>query len=175
MRFENDSLDNKIIKQEMLSFVPLCTHENTNECLFIGDYGFTKDTDKLAKNISSIKLLDKHDKFDSEKFDIIISSDESIDLQEIFRILKKDGIFCLKASSNIKKQLLELGAYYRIVMPYHNMELIFASNKYHPTADLILDKSDFMENAEYYNSDIHLASFALHEKIKKEMRGIIKN
>jgi hypothetical protein len=42
-------------------------------------------------------------------------------------------------------------------------------------ADLILDKSDFIEDAEYYNSDIHIASFAIYEKLRKALKGVIKN
>jgi len=169
MRFYNDSLDNKTITEEMLSFVPLCVHENVQECLILGNGELPKDAKNLAKN------TEKEKSFTSKKFDVIISFSDKDELQELFRILKKDGILCKKLGIDAKTQLLALGEYYRIVMPYHNMEMVFASNKYHPTADLILDKSDFLEENEYYNSDIHMASFAVYEKAKKALRGVAKN
>lgn len=174
MRFENDLLESEIVKKEMLSFVPLCTHENAQNCLLIGDDSLTTDAEKLIKNISSLTTMSSNSQFASETFDIVISFDSTVSLQEVFRVLKKDGIFCTKIEGDIKESLTRLGQYYRIVMPYHNMELVFASNKYHPTADLKLDKSDFIEGTEYYNSDIHLASFAIYEKAKQSLRGIIK-
>jgi len=175
MRFENDSLNNKIIEKEMLVFVSLCVHENIEKCLLIGENTPPIGADKLAKNISSMQTLNTKSEIASETFDAIISFDESADIRDVFRILKKDGIFCSKIGKNVHDDLINLGKYYRIVMPYHNMGLIFASNKYHPVADLILDKSDFIEDAEYYNSDIHIASFAIYEKLRKALKGVIKN
>ena len=58
---------------------------------------------------------------------------------------------------------------------YVDFECIFASNKYHPTADLSLQKSDFIEESSYYNSEIHTASFMLHAHAKRELLGVCKN
>ncbi len=174
MRFENGLLNNEIIKKEMLSFAPLCIHENAQNCLLIGDNSLSADAGKLIKNISSLPAMNSKIEFESETFDIVVSFDDSANLQEVFRVLKKDGIFCSKIGVDIQESLTKLGQYYRIVMPYHNMELVFASNKYHPTADLLLDKSDFIENVEYYNSEVHLASFAIYERAKQNLKGIIK-
>ncbi len=175
MRFENSSIANEIIKSEMLACVPLCTHENSNECLIIGNTKLPISAKKFIKNISLSKSLDTNSGYESEKFDVIIFDEYPTNLQETFRVLKKDGILCAKLPEDFKNGIKQLGDYYRIVMPYHSMEMVFASNKYHPTADIVLDKSDFLEESEYYNSDIHLASFALHESAKKELRGIAKN
>ncbi len=174
MRFNNTTITDKEIEQEMLFFVPLCTHESPVNCLAVGFDNIPCEAQKISKNITEIASLEQKGKFASETFDVILSFNDSIELQEIFRILKKDGILCIKLAKDIKKELIELGNFYRIVMPYHDMKLVFASNKYHPTADIILDRSDFLENTQYYNSDIHLASFAIYEKAKREFRGIIK-
>ncbi len=174
MRFEISPQQSEAATKEMLSFVPLCTHENPAVCLTIGGE-LPNAAAKLAKDVASIAELSGNSGFESEKFDIIISFKENQNLQEIFRILKKDGIFCAKIGSDTKKELENAGNYFRIAMPYSNMELIFASNKYHPTADLILDRSDFAEECEYYNSEIHIASFAVYEKARRALRGVIKN
>jgi spermidine synthase len=174
MRFEISPQQSETATKEMLSFVPLCTHENPAVCLTIGGE-LPNAAAKLARDVAFVAELLGNSGFESEKFDIVVSFKENQNLQEIFRILKKDGIFCTKISSDVKKELENVGNYFRIAMPYSNTELIFASNKYHPTADLILDKSDFVEECEYYNSDIHIASFAVYEKAKKALKGIIKN
>lgn len=174
MRFDNTTISNKEIEKEMLFFVPLCTHEEVAECLTVGFDDMPQEAKKLSKTTTEIIDFDPKNQFQSESFDIIIVNNDSSNKQELFRILKKDGILCMRLAEDIKKQLTELGSFYRIVMPYHDMKLVFASNKYHPTADIILDKSDFLEEAGYYNADIHLASFAVYEKAKKELKGIIK-
>ncbi|HRF56207.1 MAG TPA: hypothetical protein PLV58_02290 [Campylobacterales bacterium] len=174
MRFENGSLPAKDIKLEMLTFTPLCVHENIENCLFIGATKLNGAA-KLMGSATFTQNLSVDSNFDGNKFDLIVSFEQTVNLQQIFKLLKEDGIFCKTVNKNIKEELLEAGDYYRIAMPYHNMELLFLSNKYHPTADLILDKSDFLESCEYYNSDTHLASFAIYESAKKELRGVIKN
>lgn len=173
MRFTDSSLSDITTATEMLAFVPLCTHENSDECLVIG--GVLPILAKtLYKNITSATSLETG-KFESAKFDLIISFDENLNNQEVYRILKSDGIFCSALAKPIDKTLDLLGKYYRIVMPYHDMKLLFASNKYHPVADLILDKSDFLDDTTYYNSEIHAASFVLHQGARKELKGIVKN
>ncbi len=172
MHFDNTDVNSKQAEKEMLFFVPLCTHENAKECLSIGFDNIPQEAIKLAANITT--QANQGEKFDSESFDVVVTNDENTNKQDIFRVLKKDGVLCMKLGNDVKKQLTELGSFYRIVMPFFGMKLVFASNKYHPTADIILDKADFLEGVEYYNADIHLASFAIYEKAKKELKGIIK-
>jgi spermidine synthase len=173
MRFTDSSLDDTTTATEMLAFVPLCTHENALECLVVG--GTLPNTAKtLCDKITIVDSL-KQNEFESTKFDLIISFDDNLNNQEVYRILKSDGIFCSKLAKPIDKTLTSLGKFCRIVMPYHDMRLVFASNKYHPVADLVLDKSDFLDDTTYYNSEIHAASFVLHQSVRKELRGIVKN
>jgi spermidine synthase len=40
---------------------------------------------------------------------------------------------------------------------------------------MILHKSDLLEGLEYYNSDIHKASFILPNHLKNSLKGILKN
>lgn len=174
MRFDNTTIATEEIEKEMLFFVPLCTHEEPAECLAVAFDSLPKESKKLSKNITENESYEQKTSFASESFDVVLVNSDSANKQELFRILKKDGILCMKLGKDVKKELLELGKFYRIVMPYHNMGLVFASNKYHPTADIILDKSDFLEDIKYYNADVHLASFAIYEAAKKELKGAIK-
>ena len=107
----------------------------------------------------------------------------------ISRILKPNGICVAQGESywmekeTQKKILANMYDSFKIIMPYRFemysypgilWNFIFMSQKYHPTADLILDKSDLLDDLKYYNSDIHRACFALPTYIKKEYADIIK-
>ncbi len=106
------------------------------------------------------------------------------------RVLKDDGLISVQGSSwfvamdEHKKILKKMGSLFGIVMPYRyemitypgvNWNFILASKKYHPTADIILQRADLIEGLKYYNSDIQRASFALPTFVKKELLGIAKN
>ena len=109
--------------------------------------------------------------------------------ENISRILKPNGVSVIQGESyfmekDIQKNILKnTYDFFKIIMPYKFemysypgilWNFIFLSQKYHPTADLILDKSDFLDDLEYYNSEIHKASFALPTNIKKEYINLIK-
>jgi len=175
MYYTNSEIDSKNSEVEMLSFTPICTHENPRKTLFIGLIELPQEISNLVGECEFINKIDGKIDFNSESFDVIVADINHLNIQEVFRVLKKDGIFCMKVDGELKNKIVELGKFFRIVMPYHNMKLIFASNKYHPTADIILDRSDFLEETEYYNSEIHIASFALYQNAKKELKGVVKS
>ncbi len=106
------------------------------------------------------------------------------------RVLKDDGLIAVQGSSwfvvmdEHKEILKKMGSLFGIVMPYRyemisypgiNWNFILASKKYHPTADIILQRADLIEGLKYYNSDIQRASFAVPTYVKKELLGIAKN
>ncbi len=109
---------------------------------------------------------------------------------QVNRVLKDDGLIALQGGSywmDIKthKRILETsGRLFDIAMPYRyemytypgvNWNFILASKKYHPTADINLQRADLLEGCKYYTSDIHKASFSVPKFIKKELLGIAKN
>jgi len=106
------------------------------------------------------------------------------------RVLKDDGLIAVQGSSwfvamqEHKEILKKMGSLFGIVMPYRyemisypgiNWNFIIASKKYHPTADIILQRADLIEGLKYYNSDIQRAAFAVPTYVKKELLGIAKN
>ncbi len=104
----------------------------------------------------------------------------------INRVLKSDGVVAVHAPSSIRDagsfedMALKLGEYFKIVMPsFYPAEagldnLLLASKKYHPTADIILQRGDLIENLQYYNCDIQLASFVLPNYIKARFGKVLK-
>jgi spermidine synthase len=77
-----------------------------------------------------------------------------------------------------------MGKYYKIVMPQRYemyttvgvvANIVVATNKYHPTADMILNKSDLLDDLEYYHSDLHKSSFVLPTYLLKALKEVAKN
>ncbi len=109
---------------------------------------------------------------------------------QVHRVLKEDGLIATQGSSwwmapeEHKKILANAGSLFPIAMPYRYEMMVYpgcvwnfilASKKYHPTADINLQRADLLEPVRYYNSDIHRASFTVPTYIKKALLGIAKN
>lgn len=177
------------IYPEMMVHVPLCTNKTPQNVLII-----SSDADLLSKevqkhaditaNVVACNLESIRDLSDSA-FDVVIcemSGDAAV-VAHINRILKEDGQLAIKHDSleetQSNKVLMQvLGNYFKVIMPYNlgtGETAILASKEYHPTADLILQRSDMLDDVHYYNCDIHVASFAMPNYIRKEYLGIIKN
>lgn len=115
----------------------------------------------------------------SKPYDIVVLNDMPSNIKDLkTEMPPKSVLVCDIGSSDInktKKALSALGENFRIVMPFYNLHLIFASDYYHPTADIILQKSDLLDNTLAYNSDFHKACFVLPTWQIKEFLGIAKN
>ena len=173
---------------EMMVHLPLCTHKEASNVLIIGtaDEDMKNQAAKHSK-VSNIEfgdtslLTSKNEK----NIDVIILTDVKIDellLANIDRILKDDGLiaFASEAFSRNKEQLfadLELvGTKFWIAMPFkfgHNTSIL-ASKKYHPTADINLQRSDLLDGLNYYSSEIQLASFVFPAAEHRALTGIAK-
>lgn len=173
---------------EMMVHLPLCTHKEASNVLIIGtaDEDMKNQAAKHSK-VSNIEfgdtslLTSKNEK----NIDVIILTDVKIDellLANIERILKADGLiaFASKAFSKDKEELfadLELvGTKFWIAMPFkfgHNTSIL-ASKKYHPTADINLQRSDLLDGLDYYSSEIQLASFVFPAAEHRALTGIAK-
>ncbi|MRJ02553.1 MAG: polyamine aminopropyltransferase [Epsilonproteobacteria bacterium] len=107
----------------------------------------------------------------------------------VFRILKDDGMVVAQGESwwidmPLHKEIMGvIGQFFKIVMPYRfemysypgcNWNFILGSKRYHPTADIILQRADLIDGLRYYNSDIHKASFILPNYVKKELGQLYK-
>jgi spermidine synthase len=126
-------------------------------------------------------ITSKNDK----NIDVIILTDVKIDellLANIERILKDDGLiaFASEAFSKDKEQLFAdltlVGTKFWIAMPFkfgHNTSIL-ASKKYHPTADLNLQRADLLDGLNYYSAEIHNASFVFPAAEHKALTGIAK-
>jgi len=174
----------KFIKNEMLSHIGLCCHPQIQKLLLVnGNLEIEKEIKKHNIEITKIDG-DKLNSMDKNSFDlVIINNSDGVNLNDVYGTLTDKGILIIDGKMDYKnvdkiKNLLEnVGRKFLIAMPFNfdGEVALFYSKKYHPTADLILQKSDLIEDLKYYNSEIHLASFALPTAIKKSLISVLKH
>ena len=175
-------IDNNTIYNEMMIHIPLCTHKEAKKVLVVGEVkGNFKE--EIAKHTAVVTYSDELN-IEGE-FDVIIYNSNIIDdmvMSNINRCLEqKEGVFvCVserfkKDSTKLVSDLKTIGNSFWISMPYrfgHTMAII-GSKKYHPQADIILDRSDFLE-CDYYNTELQNATFVHPQYVTKALTGIAK-
>lgn len=171
---------------EMMVHTPLCTHKDAQNVLIIGKSSENLKTE-ASKHTGNVEygdvsiLTSKNEK----NIDVIIFTDGKLDemiLANIERVLKDDGVITFKTSSfsNDSNELIEdlklVGKNFWIAMPFRfgHSTAILASKKYHPTADIILQRSDLLTDLEYYSTEIHHASFVFPAGQHKALTGIAR-
>lgn len=168
------------IKNEMLVHVPLTVYPNAKNVLLLAeDKGL--ETEISKHNAQIVKETTTEEKV----LDVAILEEyNKEEFIKIYRSLKDDGILVVRSadwnSEEIKEQLKLLDLF-RFVIPYRydNYEnggstVIFASKKYHPTADIRLHCADMLDGLEYYNGDLHKASFVMPNFIFNNTKEFLK-
>ncbi len=177
------------IYPEMMVHVPLCTNKTPENVLIISNDAdlLTKEVQKhtdISSNVITCSL-DSLRGLDDASFDVVIcemNGDAAV-VAHISRVLKEDGQLTIKhdplEETQSNKVLMQvLGNYFKVIMPYNlgtGSTALLASKEYHPTADVILQRSDMLDDLNYYNCDMHVSSFAMPNYIRKEYLGIIRN
>jgi len=179
----------EFIYPEMMVHVPVCTNKVPKNVLIISDNAellsaeMQKHSD-IGSNVIACSLDAIRSEADNSA-DVVIcemSADAAV-VAHINRILQDDGQLCITHDSleeveSNKTLMKALGRYFKIIMPFNlgnGSTALLASKEYHPTADLILQRSDMIDGLECYNCDIHIAAFAMPNYIRKEYLGIIRN
>lgn len=177
------------IYNEMMVHVALCTNKAPQNILIISNSadGMISEVqrhegisyDLINANIDALRDVE------DGKYDVVISEMDSdaAGYAHMNRVLKADGLVVTTHPplDNVEenKQIISiLGKYAKVVMPFNigNGETaLLASKEYHPTADIILQRSDMLDGLEYYNCDVHPAAFAMGNSVRKTYLGIIKN
>ncbi len=169
---------------EMMVHVSLCSHKDINKILVVGD---VSSDFKAELNKHECKDVTYSDALNAEgQFDIILYNNDvpsDLEMASVGRCIEpKKGIFVTKASfihkdiEVSKQELSTIGKNFWICMPFsfgHNT-LIFASKKYHPQAEIILQVSDLLEGCNYYNTELQNAVFVHPTHITKAITGIAK-
>ncbi|UTJ06675.1 spermidine synthase [Arcobacter roscoffensis] len=173
---------------EMMVHVPLCTHKEASNVLIIGsaDEELKEQAAKHNK-VSNIEFGDKSllTSKDDKNIDVIILTDVEIDellLANIERVLKDDGLITFASESfskneeKLKADLTLVGEKFWIAMPFRfgHQTSILASKRYHPTADVVLQRSDLLDDLQYYSTEIHSAVFVFPKGEHNALTGIAK-
>ena len=180
------------IYPEMMVHVALCTHKlptsvllaSENRDLLMGELSRYRDSAVVTMGASD--LIESFRNTEDKSADVIlldISSNDSAVIAHINRTLKDDGLLVMQHPHldevDANTTLMQiLGNYFKIIMPYHledGTTLLLCSKEYHPTADIILQRSDLLEGHQYYNCDVHTAAFAMPQYVRKNYLGIIRN
>ena len=171
---------------EMLVHVAINTHKEPVDVLLVGENKALEQEIKRHECVTNLKVIVESEVKTQgiKSFDVIISEKF---FDEFAQIVKDDGLVTVDGGSYIddlkahKELLKSVGEEFYIAMPFRVdtssgvKTPILASKKYHPTADINLQRADLMDGLEYYNSDIHVASFTKPTYIYKELLGISKN
>jgi spermidine synthase len=179
------SSDNKnFAYDEMMVHIPMCSHKYINKILVVGTVSedFKSELDKHeCKDVTYSDELNVDDTFDIILYNKDVPTE--LEMANVERCLDdKKGIFVTKASflpSDLevsKKELETVGKNFWICMPYsfgHNT-LIFASKKYHPQAEIVLQVSDLLEGCNYYSTELQNSCFVHPSYITKAITGIAK-
>jgi len=180
------------IYPEMMVHVALCTHKlptsvllaSDNRELLLGE--LSRYRESAVASVSSTNLLESFRNAEDKSVDVLLldnTTDDSAVIAHINRLLKEDGLVVMQHPSldevRANTSLMQiLGNYFKIIMPYHlenGTTLLLCSKEYHPTADIILQRSDLLEGHSYYNCDVQTASFAMPQYVRKNYLGIIRN
>ena len=173
---------------EMMVHLPLCTHKEATKVLIVGSNNEDMKAQAAKHNkVSNIEFGDTSiiTSKSEKNIDVIILTDVKIDellLANISLILKEDGLiaFPSKAFSRDEDQLFAdlklVGSKFWIAMPFkfgHNTSIL-ASRRYHPTADINLQRAELLDDLNYYSAEIHNASFVFPAAEHRALTGIAK-
>ncbi|MEY4503752.1 MAG: spermidine synthase [Pseudomonadota bacterium] len=126
-----------------------------------------------------VKSIEPELEFNAKPYDVVILDSMPLNLSDLKESMNKKGVLVCKIGNgdieSAKEALKTLSSNFRIAMPFLNLGLAFASDFYHPTADIVLQKADLIDDLSVYNSDYHKASFALPTWQIKALLGIAKN
>ncbi|QOY54616.1 spermidine synthase [Candidatus Sulfurimonas marisnigri] len=180
---------NEFTYPEMMVHVPLCTSKDPKNVLIISDNAelLSEELERhveVGSKVISCKL-EAISALEDKAYDVVISEmqADAAFISHIDRVLEDDGQFVtihptLDETEANKILMKTLGRYFKVIMPYNLgncSTALLSSKEYHPTADINLHRSDMIDGLSYYNCDVHVASFAMGNYIRKEYLGIVKN
>jgi spermidine synthase len=180
------------ITPEMMVHVAMCTHKDPRSVMVLTNQPELIKTEMGRYREAEVEYLSTDDLLGAlrggsdKSVDVLLLdtlSDDSAVFAHVNRVLKEDALMVCKhpdlddVAGNTKLMQI-LGNYFKIIMPYYDgngATLLLCSKEYHPTADLILQRSDLLEGQQFYNCDVHIGVFAMPQYIRKNYLGIIRN
>lgn len=149
--------------------------------------GFLPNFKSITQN-PLITLVDNFMSLSHRDYDIIIhlGNPKQHEFEALTKLANKSFIMIFRLHNLYLEPSLALNTLYiakdfgHILMPFMISALTsnfyaFLSNRYHPLADLQLQKSDMLENMQFYNSHIHTSVFRLPSILTHITSSYVKN
>lgn len=117
------------------------------------------------------------------KFDVIIDL-KNKDTAHYQKLLKNNGILIVDLECLESNAIANKNANFNILMPFrlpkkfgeaYEKYYLFASNKFHPIADLSLQKLDLLDGLQYCNAKIYDSAFAMPNFVKNKLKAVVRN
>lgn len=164
----------KKIKSEFLTHIGVNTHPEPKNVAVINEMeidGFALYDFPIAVEVEL-----------KDKYDIIFSEQNENFLYEI-AALESEGIAIYETLgdlTHLKEFMGKLESHFGIVMPFfipysENRTCLFCSKKYHPTADLLMQRAQMVEPVEYYTPYLQKAAFEQPKYFKAFFGDALKN
>ncbi len=152
---------------------------------FFPHYKETRDSDRfhLIPQHSAEFLEQNGD--NKVSYDVILQCDSTL-AHAFSKLLSAEGILITKSPHLLLdllgvKSLLESLSDFNIKMPFYiPLALqqdcyVFLSHRYHPTADIQLQRADMLEGLQYYTPHLHTSAFVLPKSVKKALQKVARN
>lgn len=175
-----------IALNEMLTHIPICSHKKPKDILLISDNALSI-ADEIQKYIGLNFSITNSFELVPNSYDVILIYQKELNeenLEIIHQALREDGILSVAnfsyLTNDFKKNLSLINSKFKIVMPYRVESetpmnyFIFASKLYHPSADMIMQRAELLEDVKYYNYNLHLACFDLPKLVFDDIKNISK-
>lgn len=129
---------------------------------------------KEIQNSNKISFYSNFSSIKQASYDIILHLGElkAHEAQALHKLSSDDGIVIYKLENlyiepNLALQSLGMTKHlFNILMPFvvsclDNSFYAFASKRFHPLADLLLQKADMLDNTLFYNANLHTSAFRM--------------
>lgn len=157
-----------------------------------------KTLDSLMSFLPDFHNVLNHDDFrlfsqaldlDTKHYDVIITDSiiNKMQIDGLSRMLSEDGILIMRNHHPLLEEeqfiqsIQDCASFFKITLPFFlNLSIlsdksyIFASKRFHPTADMLLQKIDLLPYLEYYNAKIHEGAFVLPSFLARKLQNVAK-
>jgi spermidine synthase len=171
---------------EMLTHIPICSHKKPKDILLISDDSLLV-SDELEKHLGLNLTISNSFEIAENSFDIILIYKKELSqdsLEKVHSSLRDNGLISIAEfgyfEPAFKETLTALSSKFKIVMPYRVESekpmnyFILASKLYHPTADIILQRAELIEDLNFYTSNLHMGVFELPKMVFDDIKDITK-
>lgn len=184
--FNNETKDILLVNSANVELIKMLTRFSvkvhcvgTNRANFIANQSANLSAEEMAK----MAFYDLAINLKVHKFDVIIDL-QNRSAENYQKMLKNNGILIVDLESLGAENISQKNANFNVLMPFRVQSwgsdeakkyYLFASNKFHPIADLSLQKVDLLDDLQYCNAKIYEGAFALPNYIKAELKGVVRN